>query len=102
MLGNFVGSFIGAFAYINADEALMSFSIYSGWTFFKVVEQNYVLPDEVMKEIGVDVFNYEKCYYEEYKFKEFNFYSFAHYTYTPQFIKLLRRGVIGVHRIGYL
>lgn len=69
---------------------------------FKVVEQNYVLPDEVMKEIGVDVFNYEKCYYEEYKFKEFNFYSFAHYTYTPQFIKLLRRGVIGVHRIGYL
>ena len=55
-----------------------------------------------MKEIGVDVFNYEKCYYEEYKFKEFNFYSFAHYTYTPQFIKLLRRGVIGVHRIGYL
>ena len=31
-----------------------------------------------------------------------NGYSFAHYAYTPQFIKLLRRGVIGVHRIGYL
>ena len=55
MLGNFVGSFVGSFAYVACDSAFMSFATYSGWTFFGLVDQDYVLPDEVIREIGIDV-----------------------------------------------
>lgn len=101
MLGNFVGSFIGSFAYIAIDSAFMSFAIYSGWTFFGVVKQDYVLPDEVLHEIGVDVFEYDKFEYDSFKFDEFEPDYFSFDEFQPDFISFLRRDVIGVHQIGY-
>lgn len=102
MLGNFVGSFIGSFAYIAVDSAFMSFAVYSGWTFFGVVKQNYVLPNKVLQELGVDIFDYEKAFYQEYTFDEFQFDEFSFEEYTPNFISIIRRGVIGIHQVGYI
>lgn len=62
LLGNFVGSFVGSFAYIAVDKAFISFAVYSGWTFFGVVKQNYILPDNVIEELGIDLFDYEKMF----------------------------------------
>lgn len=102
MLGNFVGSFVGSFIYISADNAFISFAIYSGWTFFGVVDQDYTLPDEVMKEIGMDVFKYEKYEFDEFQIDEYQPDFFVFDEYQPHFIKLIKRGVIGVHQIGYI
>lgn len=102
MLGNFVGSFVGSFAYIAVDNAFMSFAVNSGWTFFGVVKQDYELPDYILKEIGIDVFDYEKYIIDEFQFDSFQFDEFHFDEYSPDFISIIRRGVIGVHQVGYI
>lgn len=102
MLGNFVGSFVGSFAYVAYDSAFMSFATYSGWTFFGLVDQSYVLPDEVVREIGIDVFDYDKYYFDNYPIDTYEPDYFSIDEYKPDFIRLLRRGVIGVHQVGFI
>lgn len=102
LLGNFVGSFIGSFAYIAVDNAFMSFAISSGWTFFGIVDQNYELPDQILDEMGVDIFDYEDFVVDDFSFDTYDFSDFSFDKYTPDFISIIRRGVIGVHQIGYI
>jgi len=104
MLGSFVGSVLGSFVYKTAYSCAISYCIDTGCTFFGLVEQNYTLPENVLKEMGVKVFEYEKFipkHFEPLVFepKRFN---------APQFeplklqITVLRRGVIGISAIGYI
>lgn len=102
MLGNFVGTFIGSFAYSVADDAIMSFCIDTGYTFFGLVEQDYTLPRKVLDELGVECFEYEKYYYKHLEYDTFTFDEFKPEFYEADFISILRRGVIGVHKIGYI
>lgn len=102
MLGNFVGSMVGSFAYVAIDDAFMSFAVYSGWTFFGVVKQDYKLPEHILKEIGIDIFEYEEMFIEKFQPDEFSFDEFQFDEYQPNFISIIRRGVIGVHQVGYI
>lgn len=104
MLGSFVGSMVGSFAFVAYDKAVLSYCISSGRTFFGLVDQNYQLPDEVLEEIGVEVFEYEKYFPHTFKpivFKPHTFepHRFQHNTIS---ITILRRGVIGIRQIGYI
>lgn len=96
LLGNFVGSFVGSFAYIAWDHAFMSFCVETGFTMFGLVKQDYTLPDSVLKEIGIDIFEFDQYLIDEYKIDEFHIDE-----YEGDFITVLRRGVIGVHQVGY-
>ncbi len=104
MLGSFVGSMIGAFAYHTGYKAIISFCINSGYTMFGLVDQNFVLPMETMKEIGLNVFEYDKFTYEEFNFDHFEKDTFEYDQMKPDSIGIsfLRRGVIGVSEIGYV
>lgn len=59
LLGNFVGSMVGSFAFVAYDKAVLSYCVSSGSTFFGLVNQDYTLPDEVLREVGVSLFEYE-------------------------------------------
>lgn len=96
LLGNFVGTFIGSFAYIAWDKVFISFCVQSGFTLFGIVDQDYTLPDSVLYEIGINVFEYEHFFIDEY-----NIDSFDIDEYKCEFISIVRRGVLGVHQIGY-
>ena len=102
LLGNFVGSFVGSFAYVATDNAIMSFCIESGWTFFGLVKQDYQLPDEIIKELGFDLYEVEEFIADEYKIDEYKIDGYQIDEYEGDFISVLRRGVIGVHQIGYV
>jgi hypothetical protein len=102
LLGNFVGSFVGSFAYVAADNAVISFCIESGWTLFGLVKQDYSLPDEIIKQLGFDIYEVDEFNIDEYEIDEFNFDEFTIDEYNPKFVQVLRRGVIGVHQIGYV
>lgn len=102
MLGNFVGSLLGGFVYKELDDIVMTLAVEKGWTFFGIVDQNYELPDNVLKEIGVDIFEYDIFIPDEFEFDEFEFDEFEFDEYRPNFISAIRRGVIGVHRVGYI
>ncbi len=102
LLGNFVGSFVGSFAFIAVDKAVISFCIESGWTLFGLVKQDYHLPDEIIKQLGFDIFEVDEFDVDEYETDEFSFDEFKLDKYEGDFIQILRRGVIGVHQIGYI
>lgn len=109
MLGNFLGSMIGSFAYTCGYNAILSFCVDTGFTMFGLVEQDYTLPEEVLEQIGVEVFQYEKFEYEHFEPEKFEHQKFEYERFVPEqfdYSKLnmvfLRRGVIGVHKIGYV
>lgn len=102
LLGNMVGSFVGSYIYETADKAIMALAIENGWTIFGLVEQDYQLPDEVLEEIGIDVFEYEKFLPKEFSYDTFSFDNFNYNQQNFDMIHVLRRGVISVHQVGYI
>ena len=104
MLGSFVGSVVGAFAYDTGYKALLSFCVDSGFTFFGLVEQDYSLPPDILKTIGIEVFGYEKYSYDKVEPIRFESIPFTYDKYELPTINItfVRRGVIGVNRIGYV
>ena len=104
MLGSFVGSVVGSFAYDVGCNAILSFCVDTGFTMFGLVDQNYELPDEVLEEIGIELFQYEQLNYNQFQYNEFSFKEFTYLQSQPDTLSIgiLRRGVIGVAQIGYL
>ena len=104
MLGSFIGSVIGSFIYHTTYSCMMSYSINSGCTFFGLVKQDYVLPDDIIEDLGLELFEYEKFIYEEFEHETFEFeeFEFEEFEYESINISIIRRGVIGVNCIGYV
>lgn len=104
MVGSFIGSVIGGFVYKGVYSCVIAFCIESGSTFFGLVDQNYSLPSEVLKEIGLEVFedkyNEPEWFIDQYNEPEW----FEDKFNQPEQISFtfLRRGVIGVGKIGYI
>ncbi len=104
MLGSFVGSIAGSFIYSAAYKPFISFCVDTGFTMFGLVEQDYKLPEDVMQEIGIDVFEYDKFEYDTFEPDRFEYKRFTTDTFTPAKLDMsfLRRGVIGVNVIGFV
>ena len=104
MVGSFVGSLVGTFIYEGLDKVAISFCIDTGFTLFGIVDQNYKLPEDIIESIGVEKFEYEKMDFETFEPETFKINTFEFDNFTPENIgiRVLRRGVIGVNRIGYI
>lgn len=104
MLGSFVGSVTGSFAYVPLQKATVALCVDSGLTMFGLVEQDYTLPKEVIEEIGISTFDYETFEYDTFEPETFEFETFSYDTFEPETLGItcLRRGVIGVSKIGYV
>lgn len=104
MLGSFIGSMVGSVAYSTGYSAIMSFCVESGFTMFGLVDQDYRLPNDILEEIGIEVFDYENFDYEHCDAERFNISKFelSTYQFEKYDIVFLRRGVIGIGRVGYI
>ena len=104
MIGSFVGSIAGSVIYSSIYNPVLSFCVESGFTLFGLVDQDYELPEEVVKEIGIEIFEYEKFEYESFEHEKFDYERFDYEQLNYDKIKtiFLRRGVIGVNCVGYL
>ena len=104
MIGSFVGAVIGSFVYKGIYSCVISFCVESGSTFFGLVDQNYELPTDILEEIGAKVFEYEKFKPRIFAYKSFQPKQFEYKRFEPIKIDVtfLRRGVIGVGKIGYV
>ena len=71
---------------------------------FGIVDQDYRLPEEIIAEIGIKTFGYETFVPESFNPETFEFESFNVDSIEPESIgiKYLRRGVIGINKIGYI
>ena len=101
-----IGSLLGcslAVVYNIGKKKLISFCVDTGFTCFGLVEQNYELPEEVLQEMGV---HYIPVPRTEVRRTDVNRTSTAVQINTSDYetidITVLRRGVIGVNRIGYV
>lgn len=104
LIGSFVGSVIGSFIYSSGYNTVISFCVDTGFTMFGIVNQDYSLPEDIIQEIGIDTFNYETFEPESFEPESFVFDSFSVDTIEADNIgiKCLRRGVIGITKIGYV
>lgn len=104
MLGSLIGSAVGAFAYNCCYSATLSFCVESGFTMFGLVDQNYELPDDVLEELGLELFEIEEFQIEEFEIEEFEIEEFEIEEFEVEEFEIrpLRRGVIGINRIGYV
>lgn len=102
LLGNLVGSFVGSFAFVRFDSAIMSFCVSSGWTFFGIVKQDYEIPDEELKKLGFDITEFDEFMIDCSREDMFVPDTYNCDYYHEQFVKFIRRGVISIHQIGYV
>ena len=104
MMGSFIGSAIGSLTYEFGYKTAISFCVDNGVTMFGLVKQDYVLPKDVIKEIGIEVFDYETFDIETFEPDSFTVESFSPDSFAAEklCISFLRRGVIGVSKIGYV
>ena len=104
MLGSFVGSAIGSFAYNCGYSAVLSFCVDTGFTMFGLVKQDYTLPEDVLEAIGLEVFQYEQFAPKQFERAKFAPAGFDRKGFEADTlgIHILRRGVIGVSEIGYI
>lgn len=104
MLGSFIGSMLGGLVYSAGYCAAISFCIDNGFTMFGLVDQNYTLPERIMKQIGINVFEYEKFSYKKFSYPMFKTSRIILDKMPANSIEIsfLKRGVIGVRTIGYL
>lgn len=104
MIGSFVGSLAGSFVYHIGYSTTISFCVDTGFTMFGLVDQKYELPKDVMREIGIDVFDYEKFVYTNFELQKFEYIKFQADSIRADSIDFyfLRRGVIGISQIGFV
>ena len=104
MLGSFVGAMVGGITYEYGYSKLISFCVESGFTVFGLVDQDYRLPEEVIEQLGFDLYELDQLVLDEYKQDEFELDSFDLDEVELDEIQLVfvRRGVIGFNRIGYI
>lgn len=104
MIGSFIGSIVGSFTYGIGKKTVIAFCVDSGFTMFGLVEQDYTLPKELIEEMGLETFDYETFDTDTFKPDTFELDTFSVDTFEPDTLDItfLRRGVIGVSKVGYI
>ena len=105
--GYLLGSLIGTsfcVIYNIGKKKLISLCVDTGFTCFGLVEQNYELPDEVLHELGVDAIPIPRTQVERIEIQraQHSTTDISKSEYETIDITVLRRGVIGVNKIGYV
>lgn len=105
-IGYAIGSLLGcslAVVYNIGKNKLISFCVDTGFTCFGLVEQNYELPDEVLKEMGVDTVSVGRAKVKTSSVTRVQpTTNINRASYETIDITVLRRGIIGVNKIGYV
>ena len=105
-IGYLIGSLLGsafAVAYNIGKNRLISFCVDSGFTCFGLVDQNYELPEEVLSEMGIDTIQIPRATIPRAVIPKSQVHGTVQKArYETIDIKMVRRGVIGVNRVGYM
>ena len=106
-VGYLLGSLVGTsfcVVYNIGKKRLISFCVDTGFTCFGLVEQNYELPEDVLHEMGVETIPIPRTQVERIDVQRTQVMETGVETseYETIDITVLRRGVIGINKIGYV
>jgi predicted transcriptional regulator len=104
LIGSFIGSIAASFIYDTAYKTFLSFCCETGFTFFGLVDQNYELPIGILKKMGIKVIEYKKFSPKKLDVQRLNIarIKLSKIKLETLEITFIRRGVIGVNKIGYV
>lgn len=106
VVGYLLGSLIGtAFSvvYNIGKKKLISFCVDTGFTCFGLVEQDYQLPEEVLTSMGIDFTPLTRVEISHVPINHISIDGAVQRSpYETVDIKILRRGIIGVNKVGYV
>lgn len=106
VLGYLLGSLVGtsfAVVYSIGKKKLISFCVDTGFACFGLVEQNYELPEDVLKEMGVETIPISRSDISVTDVDRTSTgFQIDKADYETIDITVLRRGIIGVNKIGYV
>lgn len=98
LLGGIVGALVSRFVIDGANEAVLSITVETGWTFFGLVEQNYSVPIELLSEAGWRTVELKKLELQSVKLRALEPKSIDLETID---LTLVRQGVVAFRRVGY-
>ena len=104
MLGSLIGSCVSSVVINVGEKCLISFCVDTGFTCFGLVEQNYALPEETLRAMGIDLAiipraEVKRATIERALIKRVDVKKTKYETVQ---LVMVRRGVIGINRIGYV
>ena len=107
VIGYLLGSLVGTsfcVVYNIGKKKLISFCVDTGFTCFGLVEQNYEIPEDVLHEMGVETVTIPRISIEttEIQRTAIGASQITRADYETIDITVLRRGVIGVNKVGYV
>lgn len=107
VVGYLLGSLIGTsfcVVYNIGKKKLISFCVDTGFTCFGLVEQNYELPEDVLYEMGVETIPIPRTQIEmvDVPRTQVTGIGIEKSEYETIDITVLRRGVIGINKVGYV
>ena len=101
-----IGSLLGcpfAAVYNIGKRKLISFCVDTGFTCFGLVEQDYELPEEVLAEMGIHTIPVPRTQVLRTEIASTQVEAQVNRTgYETIDITILKRGIIGVNRVGYV
>ena len=80
----------------------MAIGICQGWTFFGLVQQDYRVPEEILTELGWDTIEWDQAETDTVELDTVEIDCVELNPVELDTVRYLRRGIIGVRRIGYL
>lgn len=103
MLGSFIGSLGGSLLYDTGYSAFMSLCCDTGFTCFGLVDQDYKIPEDILKRAGFKTFDFTLFESKQYEVKRFEQSKFevSQFEYDTIRIDFLNRDVIGIAKVGY-
>lgn len=106
VVGYLIGSMVGcAFAtvYNIGKKKLISFCVDTGFTCFGLVEQDYSLPEEVLGNLGISTIQIPRTQVARTQVQRTTVQrTVDRAQYETININMVRRGVIGVNKVGYI
>lgn len=107
IVGYLLGSLVGTsfcVIYNIGKKKLISFCVDTGFTCFGLVEQDYELPEDVLHEMGVETVSIPRTKIETANVPRTPIIAseINRVDYETINITVLRRGVIGVNKVGYV
>lgn len=103
-VGSMIGSLLGGFVFKAKESVMMSLCVKNGYTVFGIVEQDYTMPEEVRKKLGFPVYGYEEYEFQKYEYQTYQTqtYEMQKYDWKRMDCIILKRGVIGFRKVGYV
>lgn len=104
VLGSFIGAVLAGFAYEVKERYFISICVEHGYTIFGLVDQDYTLPTWLLQKLGFEVFEPKKYQTSSFSIKPYSIQRVQtkHYDIKAIDMFVLKRGVIGVRKIGYV